>query len=218
MMATTQRKGLPYLYVTWLAKHLAGESQCVWSLWFQSRFKFEAVETDFDKAAWSKEHDALVAKRSELLTGSGYTVSTENDNYFQIKGETSIIAGKMDLVTRKDAYAIVLDGKTGQKRKSDWWQALIYMAVLPIRWHRPNMRISGEVFYKDGTSIRIEPEELTADLKTQIFTLARFIGSRGEPPAKSPSPMECKFCKIGKNDCPQRIDSMESAVTETSLF
>jgi len=44
-MATVSRKGLPYLYATWLAAYLAGERQCLWQLWFQSRYKFDKVAT-----------------------------------------------------------------------------------------------------------------------------------------------------------------------------
>lgn len=86
-MATTQRKGLPYLYVTWLAKHLSGESQCLWSLWFQARYKYEkAPSSDFDVAAWSADHDALVNARVPALEAGGYTVTKENENYWQLKG------------------------------------------------------------------------------------------------------------------------------------
>lgn len=217
-MATTKRKGLPYLYVTWLAKFLAGDVQCEWSLWFQSRFNFAKVEDpSFDLAAWSKDHDDLVAVRAQQYTGSGYDVKVENQNYFQVKGQHAIIAGKMDLVARKQGYAIVADGKTGERRKSDWWQVLIYMAALPIIWKSGTMRISGEVFYKDQARVGVEPEELTAELRKKIFALAKYVGSMTQPPAYTPSPHECAFCKIGPNDCAKRM-TMETAVAETEEF
>lgn len=216
-MATTRRKGKPYLYVTWLAKHLSGDAQCPFALWFPSRFNFDKVETDFDLAAWSADHDALVARRAEQLEVAGYKVTKEQSNYFQLKGETAIIAGKMDLVARKPGYAIVLDGKTGSVKKRDWWQVLIYQAILPILWHT-DMRISGEVFYKSGQQVRIEPEELTADLRQQIFSLVRRIGTMTDAPMKVPSAPECAFCDIGSNDCPERITDVEAAAVTTSLF
>jgi CRISPR/Cas system-associated exonuclease Cas4 (RecB family) len=216
-MATTQRKGLPYLYVTWLAKRLAGDTQCLFALWFQSRFKFQKVEDpSFDLAAWSAEHDAMVRERADKLRAADYVVKTEAENYFQLQGETAIIAGKMDLVARKANYATVLDGKTGQPRKRDWHQVLIYMAALPILWKTP-MRISGEVFYKES-AIRIEPEELTQDLKRQIFGLAKQIGTMQSAPPKTPSALECAMCPISKNDCPDRIEDPAEAVSETDLF
>ncbi len=217
-MATTQRKGLPYLYASWMAKRLAGETQCEWSLWFQSRYKYDKVQDGFDLAAWSAEHDALVGSRAKELEAAGYTVTTENANYFQLKGQTAIIAGKEDLIARKPGYCIVLDGKTGQQRNSDWHQVLIYAAVLPLIWHSGSMRISGEVFYKDGKRVQIDPEELTAERKQAIFSLAKQVGSATDPPKRTPSPNECRFCSIGKNDCPERMDDMAAAVSETSLF
>ena len=217
-MATTQRKGLPYLYVTWLAKHLAGDTQCDFALWFPSRFKFDKVpDPSFDLAAWSAEHDALVRAKADMLQAADYLVKTESENYFQLTGQTAIIAGKMDLVARKKTYATVLDGKTGSPRKRDWWQVLIYMAVLPILW-KTSMRISGMVFYKNGSELQIEPEELTAELKQQIFGLAKRIGTMQVAPPKTPSVLECAMCPISKNDCPDRIEDAAEAVTSTDLF
>ena len=219
-MATIPRKRLPYLYVSWLSKYLAGERQCLWALWFQSRYKFDKVASDFDLAAWSSDHDALVAKRAEELKAAGYTVRVENENYWQLKGQTAMLAGKMDIVARKPGYAIVLDGKTGQQRKRDWWQVLIYMIALPMCWNSGNMRISGEVFYRDGTSIRIEPEEVTQEIRQKVFNLIRMLGSDCiSPPAKTPSIQECGMdCNISGNDCDARIDRRDMAVTETSMF
>lgn len=215
-MATTQRKTLPYLYVSWMAKHLAGDTQCDYALWFPSRFKFDKAKSDFDLAAWSADHDALVGLKAAVLVTSGYDVTKENENYFQLKGDTAIIAGKMDLVARKAGYAIVLDGKTGAVRKRDWWQVLIYMAVLPILW-KTDMRISGEVFYKTGDSLRIEPEELTQAHRQAIFGLAKRIGTMTDP-VKTPSAAECRFCDISSNDCDARIGNADAAVTSTTLF
>ena len=219
-MATTPRRGLPYLYCTWIAKYLSGERQCLWALWFQSRFRYGKVASDFDLAAWSADHDALVAKRAEELKAAGYTVRLENENYWQLKGQTAMLAGKMDIVARKKGYCIVLDGKTGQQRKRDWWQVLIYMIVLPMVWNSGTMRISGEVFYKDGSRIQIEPEEVTQEIQKKLFDLIRMIGSAGMmPPAKTPSIPECGMaCDISRNDCDARIDRKDAAITETALF
>jgi len=217
-MATTQRKGKPYIWASWLAKALAGDMQCQYALWFPSRFKFDKVERDFDMAAWSADHDVLVQQRAYELKASKYVVSIENDNYFQLKGQTAIIAGKMDLVARQTGHAIVLDGKSGDVQKRDWWQVLIYMAVLPLAWKTGSMRISGEVFYKTGQRITIEPEELTQERRAQIFAKAKEIGSMTAPPPKSPSPNECRRCDISTNDCPERMDNMDDTVTETDVF
>lgn len=218
-MATTPRKGLPYLYATWLAKRLAGETQCAWQLGFQARYKFERAASDFNLAAWSADHDALVAKRAEELEAAGYTVSVENDNYFQVKGSSALVAGKMDLVARKPGYCIVLDGKTGQQRKSDWWQVLLYAIFLPLAWNTGSMRISGEVFYKDGTRIQIEPEEVTEAIRHQVFALIKSVGKDAAWPfPKSPSAKECGWCPISRNDCAERVENKDAAVTTTTLF
>lgn len=129
-----------------------------------------------------------------------------------------MVAGKMDLVARKPSYGIVLDGKTGQQKKRDWWQVLLYMLFLPMVWGSGIMRIRGEVFYKTG-SIDIEPEEVTDAVRAKVFALIKSVGKDcSAPPAKSPSALECGFCDISKNDCPERIAPAEETVTETELF
>jgi hypothetical protein len=73
-MATTQRNGLPYIWVTWLTKLLAGEDQCQYAPWFKAHFKFDKVDRGFDLAAWTAEHAAMVRaraielQRDELVT------------------------------------------------------------------------------------------------------------------------------------------------------
>ena len=63
-MATTPKRGLPTVFVTKLTGLCSGENQCLWAPWFAARFKYDKYEDGgFDSAAWSADHDALVAKR-----------------------------------------------------------------------------------------------------------------------------------------------------------
>src|SRR3990167_116234 len=219
-MATVSRRGLPYLYASWLAAYLAGERQCLWQLWFQSRYKFDKVlRSDFSLEAWKADHDQLVTARAEVMRQDGFSVTVEHQNYWQLRGASAIGAGKMDLVARKNGYGVVLDGKTGAPKARDYWQVLIYLTMLPLCWHT-RLRLSGEVFYKDGSRRQIEPEEVTEERKGAIFALIRQIGQCQEQPPRTPSIPECARCDVGRNDCPDRMEpeAENSGVEHTDLF
>ncbi len=217
-MATRPRKGLPEFWISSLAKFLAGENQCEWAIWFRARFRYDKLEDpDFDSAAYTHEHNALLATKKSGLLASGYRVDAEK--YVRATGTFSVLVGKIDLLAQKDGTTLVIDGKTGQKRHSDWWQVLTYMLALPIAWERPTLRVVGEVVYKDGTKRSIEPEELTAEHRSHITGTAKRIALMTDPPPWTPSEQECRYCNIGPNDCPKRIGPQAAVVVpQTELF
>jgi len=199
----TKRTGLPYIYVTWLAKLLGGQ-QCLWSAWFKSHFKYDKYEEQaMDLVKWNRDHTALMARRRKALEAEGWTVFVEDQNAFRLEGKTAVIAGKPDIVAVKDDQVLVVDGKTGRQRESDIWQVLFYLYALPKS--RPDLVgvLCGEVEYKSGECLTVTPEEL-ADRMSAIVDLIRIV-SADTPPKRTPSRPECKVCNIGPRDCPARI-------------
>ena len=78
------RREDPYIWVTWLTKLLAGESQCEWSAWYRAHHKeYDKLPVEFDIARWTVEHNELVNTRRDLLVDEGYEVYVEDDNAFK---------------------------------------------------------------------------------------------------------------------------------------
>ena len=87
-----RRSGGPYIWATTLAKLLAGENSCEWAGWFKTHHQHWAKPpSDFDSAAWMLDHTALVNREREERERTGYTVTTENQNLFRLKGSSATL-------------------------------------------------------------------------------------------------------------------------------
>lgn len=215
-MATTPRRGLPTVFVTSLTGLCSGEDQCLWKSWFKARFRYDKIEDSaFDSAAWSSDHDALVLKRAKEFELDGAKVRLEQQNWLRVTGETVILLGKPDIVSELGGQFTIADGKTGQVRKKDWWQALLYTYMLPKAWDNPNLRVAAEVFYGTGQRIQVSPNEFTPELKTLAFGNLRRLGVNTEP-ERTPSIPECRFCDIAQ--CPDRMRDTDTPKVNTEDF
>jgi len=216
-MAKSRPGGL-YTWVTWLTSLLAGDAQCFFAPWFKSRHTYEKVPRDFDVAAWTAEHTAMVRKRVAELKADGWTCTVENQNQFRIVGKSTTLAGKMDIVAVQGERILVIDCKSGQQRDSDWWQVLIYLFVLPMT--KPTLTagriVEGEVTYK-SRSVPVPPEMLTEARRTDLIDLLRLMASPNAPEAV-PSAHGCNFCDIPKSECPVRFGEGTKVDILTSEF
>ena len=78
----------PYVWVTWITKLLAGENHCEWAAWFRAHHTYAKAPSDFDLAAWSAEHGAMVRERAAALRAEGLAVTVEGQNAFRLRGKT----------------------------------------------------------------------------------------------------------------------------------
>lgn len=215
-MATTPRRGLPSVFVTHLTGLCSGENQCTWAAWFKARFKYDKYEDgEFDSAAWSADHDALVEKRAKEFELDGGKVRVESQNWLRVPGETVILLGKPDIVNELGGFFTVADGKTGDVKKKDWWQGLLYTYMLPKAWKNPGIRVGAEIFYKTGQRIQISANEFTPELKTKAFGILRRLG-QSEEPERTPSIPECRFCDVLQ--CPDRMKDTQDLTPVTDEF
>lgn len=202
-MATLRTK--PYVWVTWLTPILAGEAQCQFATWFKAHHQYtKRVDDTFDLAKWSADHTALLERRARELEDDGWQVLLENSNAFRLHGKSATLAGKPDIVARRDGDTLVVDAKTGQPKNRDWWQVLIYLAVLPKCFAVQTDRLRGEVCYPSHRT-PVVGAELTQDRADRIWALIRKVGD-GQRLACVPSANECHFCDITAADCPQRVE------------
>lgn len=207
-MATTPRPK-PYVWVTWLSAVLSGTTQCRWSSWYKAHFKYDKRPTGFDLTAWGADHDRMVRAKVEALEADGYKVSLEKQNSFHLHGKTAILGGKPDVTAKKAKEPLLIwDGKTGDQSAKDWWQMLIYLTAIPMAWQRADLWLRGELGYKEGTVV-VQPEELTADRRDEMFSMLRMLGG-DQPPPRTPNVSDCQFCDIP--DCPDRLSPDAPAV------
>ena len=208
-----------YIWVTWITGLLAADKQCEWSAWFRAHFSgYEKMPTDFNLAAWKAAHGEMVRARAEALKAEGYAVFVEDQNKFTLKGRAATLGGVPDLVAVRGAEALVVDCKSGKQRGSDSFQVLTYMRVLPLTHVAcRGVPLAGEVQYRDA-SLRIEPGQLTDELKGLIRGTIERVGSE-MPAVKVPSLSECRFCEITAADCPERVGEEQSpAAVDHDLF
>jgi CRISPR/Cas system-associated exonuclease Cas4 (RecB family) len=212
------RRGLPFIWVTWMTGLLSGADSCEWAPWFQSRFTFDKVTRDFDLIAWTADHGEMVRARVEQLRAEGYTVYVEDQNKFTLKGRTATLSGKADIVAVRGDERRVIDCKTGRESDEHAWQVMTYMFALPLVGHPAvplKSSLVGEIQYKHR-SIVIQPAEFQADMRDRILATVNRIG-RQDAPLKTPSFRECSSCAIPKTECAARIET-EPATALTTEF
>ena len=213
-MSGTTKRAEPYIWVTWVVGLLAGDDNCHWSAWFKGHFKHTPVNKDDGPLKkWKNDHANMVSDRVALLRKQGYTVYMEDQNKFNLKGKTGItLGGTPDIVAVNTEHVLVVDCKSGKRRDKDYWQVVIYMLMLPhtheeVKKLDPKRPIIGQVQYRDGI-LKIGAEEAidVADVVTKQIQESGGV----EQPKRVASKRECKFCNIGRVDCPVRIDEADT--------
>ena len=114
------RNGGPYFWVTWLAKVLAGDSNCEWDAWFKARYDSKSWQkaTISDLSYWAIQHTALVDRTRKLYDARGFGTFVEDQNSFRMRGRIATLAGKPDLIAVNGSSAVISDAKTGQPKPS----------------------------------------------------------------------------------------------------
>jgi hypothetical protein len=198
-----ERRGLPYIYCSWLSPIIAGDKHCVWAVHFKSHYKYAKRPSSFDLTVWTMQHTALVREKAVSLRAAGWDVKLEDQNSFKLTGKSAILAGKPDIVATRDGEALVWDGKTGQQKHADNVQVLLYIFALPkIRPELRGVPIRGEVGYRSGEPVAVDPDTAHG-WQEEIVRAIQRVG-RSDPPPRVPSQHECRFCDIGPVDCPDR--------------
>lgn len=201
------KRDSPYIWVTWLTPLLAGSSYCQWAAWFQANFKFE--KQDSDMSEWRIKHGRLLNRRVQTLEAEGYTVYIEDENKFAIQSRDKSVkvAGKADIVAIKGDYVVVEDCKTGKKKDADLMQVLSYMMLLPLSGGPPHCRkrvFQGRLVYGEEI-IDIPSSMVDEDFKASFRETVGFVGA-AQPARRVPSESECRYCKVSKAYCAERIE------------
>jgi hypothetical protein len=198
-----QMRDHPRYRVTWLAKVIAGERQCRWSVWFQGNHEYEPLSSssgNSNLAVWTAEHNVLLETRAGKLVQAGFKVTLEEQNSFTVVGRTGIeVVGKPDIIAVKDHVLDVEDAKTGRPRASDHVQVGLYVLLV-------KEVTVGHVVYTGAT-------EHVAPFNPKLLTSA--VESLTTEPARVPSYWECRWCDIP--NCPVRV-AADPMKTTTEIF
>ena len=212
------RAGGPYIWITWLTKLLVGENSCEWSAWFKAQhegWSWQKVPSTFDPAAWQIEHTAKINEYRQKWEEHGYTVFTENQNSFVLRGRSAVLGGKPDLIARMGDAGTIIEIKTGQPSPSHSVQAMLYMYGVPraLGQYR-GMKFSGKIVYPDH-EVDIPASAIDDKFVGNMSQLVLRLAS-ATPARKVPSPMECGFCNITSLDCAERAagNRLDEGATE----
>ena len=208
----------PYIWTTWIARLLAGESHCEWAGWFRANYQdWTKPPSDFDSARWMMDHTALVNRERESRERLGYEVFTENQNSFRLRGKSATVAGKPDLIAVKGQDAVIIDAKTGKPSPSHAVQVITYMYAVPkaLEQYR-GIRFKGHVVYSDS-QVGIPASAVDEKIVERLGSLIRRLVSE-TPARRVPSGSECRFCDITAEDCPERVEGETLEVGTTEDF
>jgi hypothetical protein len=179
--------------------------------------QYEKKPGTFDFAKWNAEHAQMVRERATALAKDGFSVGIEDQNKFNLKGNSgAVLGGKPDIIAVRASDVLVVDCKTGQPRGADYFQVLVYMLALPLcRPQYKGLALSGRVDYREH-AVEIAPDELSQDTAGRIWGLVERIVGDGEL-SRVPSADECTFCDITRYDCPERSDEASDSVQGEGL-
>jgi hypothetical protein len=206
------REGL-YVWVTWLSKLMAGEVNCHWGAWFKAHYTdYKTPPIDAQLASWTVEHNQYLTELINERKALGEITYKEDQNKFRVRRPSGlVIAGKPDLITYTKATGqyTVYDVKTGKQRQSDIIQVMLYCYCLP--YASPIYKgkaLDGCVIYKTD---RVEvPSKMVDDAFTKKAVYFLNLIETPNAPDKCPSSVECEYCELSAQDCPEKVQASET--------
>ncbi len=207
----TRPRPNPYMYVTWIARPLVGEKNCLWAPWYKASYQgFERVLSTFDSARWNMEHTDLLNEFADQLQARGCELFIERQNEFKAESPNSgmVIHGRPDIIAvDPEGRATIYDVKTGQESDSHVAQVQLYMYLVPrannARWH--GTTFDGGLVYPDGREKLIPSDSVDNAFVNRVAEFMRRMVS-DTPARRVPSAPECGWCDIGRADCPERVE------------
>jgi len=197
-----------FIWVTWVAKLMAGESRCPWSAWFKTHhINYEKVQSKCEFIKYQLEHSRMINELREERLAKGEKVFVEDANRFSLEIKPKLtLNGKPDLIALSEDKAIVYECKSGVQRDSYQIQLMIYLYCLPRCFNQyKNIKLEGCLVYYPNTRIEVSQSIIDERFIDHLNYWLNILDA-DTPPAKAPSENECLFCNITKANCPERIE------------
>ena len=207
----TSRRDRSSTHVSSLARLLAGDSFCLFSVWFRSWHRdYETTGDGPGQADWNAHRSSLIRETAARLEQRGDDVYLELRNGFEATGSRSgaRVVGRPDIIVRRaDGSVTVYDVMGGEPVAADEALMKLYMYLLPRSNHGlwRGARPDGCVLYEDGTERRIAADEMDDEFRKRFADVMRQIASN-EPARHVPSTSECGRCVLTADDCSERVD------------
>ena len=208
----TRRRDRSSTHVSSLARLLAGDNSCLFSVWFRSWHRdYRTTGDGSEQADWSARRSSLARETAARLEQRGDDVYPAIRNGFEATGSRSgarIFSGRPDIIVRRaDGSVTVYDVMGGEPVAADEALMKLYMYLLPRSNHGlwRGARPDGCVLYDDGTERRIGADEIDDEFRKRVAGVMRQIASN-EPARHVPSTSECARCVLTEDDCNERID------------
>ncbi|MGI2335857.1 MAG: PD-(D/E)XK nuclease family protein [Dehalogenimonas sp.] len=215
----TRKRSKPYVWISWLAKLMAGEVQCHWSAWFRTHYtEYPKAPSDFKQAAWMVAHNQGLDELCGRQIGTA-AMFKEEQNQFKVNRKGGLtVSGKPDLITLDEQGVVtVYDVKTGTPRHSDIIQVMLYMLLLP--YGSPLYRgksLKGCVVYQNAESSGIPSSAIDTEFQGRVTYFLDLLSAE-KPPGRSPSHAECRYCELTSTDCPDRLIGSGADSPDTEL-
>ena len=175
------------------------------------------MPSGFDLVGWQLGHTAGVNECRAEWEERGYTVYTENQNGFALKGRAAMLGGKPDLIARKGSSGTIIDVKTGRPGPSHVVQVMLCMYAVPRAMERHRgVAFDGMVAYGDH-DVEIPASAVDEGFIRDVSELVLRL-SAAQPARRVPSRRECGSCDISSVDCPERVSGGDAAERVTEDF
>ena len=195
-----EKRNSPYIWVSWLAEIMSGDLTCHWKVWFKTNNKLTKKQpSDFDLTSWTINHTKKLTQVKEDLIKNKKAPIIEQTIKYNIPNSDAVICGKPDCIVENENTILVYDCKTGKERESDKIQVMLYMYILSKKF--TTKQIKGLISYNDR---EVEISNLPENFEENFNYFVNILISK-DFPLKNPG-MDCRFCDITKEDCPERVD------------
>ena len=192
----------PYIWASWLAKVMAGETSCLWSPWFRTHNRLiDRHGGPPDLVEWTMMHARMLTDLTRDLARPGLRLYRERRFQIANPAYQTIVTGSIDLVAEEPGEVTVYDCKTGQPAASHEVQVMLYMYALERDPGTAGKSIRGAVIYKHS---RRDIPYLSNSFASNFDYFARLLAGTDEMP-KAPG-RDCAFCPILREDCPERVE------------
>ncbi len=131
------------------------------------------------------KHTALLNQLRAEWEDNGYTVTTEGQNSFALRGSAATLAGKPDVIALRNKEAVIIDAKTGKPQPSHSAQVMIYQYAVPKGLERyRGLEFRGQLAYT-GHAVEIPPEAVDREFVRNLGALVQCLG-RDAPARRVP--------------------------------
>jgi len=168
---------------------------------------------NFDAEGYKIKHQGLLVQYAQELRNQGYTVYTEDSNFFKVNAGCAVIAGIPDIVAIRGEEVLIVDAKTGRPRSSDQAQVLVYMLFTPVvKLHGIQQIPEGRLVYQDYSAVEVHSSAVTEEFEQRVRDLVTMMRSSELPPV-TPSARECRYCQM-RHICPHQMVTVAEATVD----